>query len=106
MVKGDGELCKHHRPGRQARLAARARATRTLTRHCERWAGASAKRLIDERVALEARRELAHGRLLVSRLSEVLGFAEPTQFEKFFRRVTGDTPAHFRERFQPRRPVR
>ena len=78
--------------------------TRTLTRHCERWAGTSAKRLIDERVVLEARRELAHGTQLVSGLSESLGFAKPTQFVKFFRRLTSDTPAHFRERFQPRRP--
>jgi AraC-like DNA-binding protein len=80
--------------------------TRTLTRHCEQWAGKSAKRLIDERVILEARRELAHGEALVSELSEMLGFSEPTQFVKFFRRVTGDTPARFRAQLQSGREKR
>ena len=76
--------------------------TRTLTRHCERWAGRSPKRLIDERVALEARRLLAHGTQQVAELAEVLGFSEATQFGKFFRRLTGQTPAGFRKRFRPR----
>ncbi len=74
--------------------------TRTLTRHCEQWTGKPAKRLIDERVALEARRLLAHGGASVSELAEALGFAEPTQFVKFFRRLTGETPARFRARVQ------
>jgi AraC-like DNA-binding protein len=96
-----------HRAREVAAYAAILRcSSRTLTRHCERWAGKSAKRLIDERVVLEARRELAHGDALVSQLADSLGFAEPTQFVKFFRRVTGDTPARFRARVQPLRPKR
>lgn len=72
---------------------------RTLTRACERATGRSAKQLIDERVALEARRLLAHGGQPAAAISAQLGFAEPTQFGKFFRRVTGETPADFRDRF-------
>jgi AraC-like DNA-binding protein len=71
---------------------------RTLTRHCERWAGRSAKRLIDERVTLEARRLLAHGSQPVAEISELLGFSEPTHFVKFFRRLLGETPGDFRRR--------
>jgi AraC-like DNA-binding protein len=74
--------------------------TRTLTRHCERWVGRPAKRLIDERVALEAKRLLAHGGAPVWDLARSLGFADATQFVKFFRRLTGETPARFRAKYQ------
>ena len=74
--------------------------TRTLTRHCERWIGKPAKRLIDERVALEAKRMLAHGGAPAADLAPSLGFADATQFVKFFRRLTGETPARFRARYQ------
>jgi len=74
--------------------------TRTLTRHCERWTGKPAKRLIDERVALEAKRLLAHAGAPVAQLARRLGFADATQFGKFFRRITGETPARFRARYQ------
>jgi AraC-like DNA-binding protein len=73
--------------------------TRTLSRACEHAAGRSAKRLIDERVALEARRLLAHGSRSAAEISAQLGFVEPTQFGKFFRRLAGTTPAKFRARF-------
>jgi AraC-like DNA-binding protein len=72
--------------------------TRTLTRHCERWLGKPTKLLIDERVALEGKRLLAHGGAPVADLARRLGFADATQFVKFFRRVTGETPARFRAR--------
>jgi AraC-like DNA-binding protein len=74
--------------------------SRTLTRHCERELGCSAKELIDRRVLLEARRLLAHGRDSAAQISEQLGFAEPSQFGKFFRRLAGETPEHFRKPFR------
>ena len=73
---------------------------RTLARICERASGQSAKEVIDARVALEARRMLAHGTAPAAQISEQLGFAEPTQFGKFFRRLTGGSPARFRAGFQ------
>ena len=72
---------------------------RTLARICERASGRSAKQLIDERVVLEAKRLLAHGGASAADISAQLGFAEPTQFGKFFRRTVGVTPAKFRARF-------
>jgi AraC-like DNA-binding protein/quercetin dioxygenase-like cupin family protein len=73
---------------------------RTLARHCLRWTGRSAKRIIDDRVVLEARRSLAHADGSVAGLASELGFAEPTQFVKFFRHRTGETPGSFRERMR------
>lgn len=74
--------------------------TKTLTRHCLAQAGLPPKRLIDERVVLEARRSLAHEDRTIADLSEHLGFAAPSQFVKFFKRLTRETPATFRERFR------
>jgi AraC-like DNA-binding protein len=76
--------------------------TQTLTRHCARWVGKPAKRIIDERVALEAKRLLAHGGAPVAALAGRLGFRTPTQFVKFFRRLTKETPARFRARYEGR----
>jgi AraC-like DNA-binding protein len=61
-------------------------------------AGAAPKRLIERRVALEAKRLLAHSPLAVSAIGTQLGFTEPTNFVKFFRRSESLTPAAFRER--------
>ncbi len=69
---------------------------RTVARLCERATGRSAKQLIDERVVLEAKRLLAHGRQPAAQIAAQLGFAEPTQFGKYFRRIAGETPAAFR----------
>jgi AraC-like DNA-binding protein len=72
--------------------------SRTLTRHCVETRGTSAKRVIEERLLLEARRSLAHDSISVAALATTLGFSEPTQFVKFFRRVSGETPGRFRAR--------
>lgn len=72
--------------------------TKTLSRACALLAGAAPKRLIERRVALEAKRLLAHSPLAVSAIGTQLGFTEPTNFVKFFRRSESLTPAAFRER--------
>jgi AraC-like DNA-binding protein len=94
------ELERHHRRAHEvsAYAAILRCTTKTLTRHCLEFAGAPPKRLIDDRVALEARRSLAHEDRSVAELSEWLGFASATQFVKFFKRVTGETPGAFRGR--------
>lgn len=58
--------------------------------------GSTAKTLIDARVALEAKRLLAHSDLPVAAIGHRLGFTEPTNFGKFFTRQTGDSPGTFR----------
>ncbi|WP_286250851.1 AraC family transcriptional regulator [Streptomyces graminofaciens] len=70
---------------------------KTLNRACRRATGHTAKQLVDARVALEAKRLLAHTDLPVAAISHRLGFTEPTNFSKFFTRATGQTPGTFRE---------
>jgi AraC-like DNA-binding protein len=70
--------------------------TRTLDRSIQATLGVSAKTVIDERVVLEAKRALVHGRDTVATIGEQLGFSEPTNFVKFFRARTGEAPGSFR----------
>lgn len=71
---------------------------KSLDRACRAVSDMSAKRVIVERIVLEAKRLLAHTRLPVASVSDRLGFDEPTNFVKYFKRETGTTPARFRER--------
>ncbi|WIV52956.1 AraC family transcriptional regulator [Amycolatopsis nalaikhensis] len=73
---------------------------RTLNRVCQAATGRSAKALIDARVALEAKRLLAHTALPVAAISRRLGFSEPTNFVKFFAREAETTPGAFRDQEQ------
>ncbi|MFD0573977.1 helix-turn-helix domain-containing protein [Kitasatospora gansuensis] len=70
--------------------------SRTITRACLAATGRSAKQLADARVALQARRLLAHTDLPVAAIGRALGFTEATNFGKFFARETGRTPGDFR----------
>lgn len=65
---------------------------RTIDRAVRRATGMSAKRFLDERLVLEARRQLATTDVTVAALSRRLGFSEPSNFVKFYRRMTGLTP--------------
>lgn len=70
---------------------------RTLSRACRTVAGQPPKKIIDDRVELEARRLLVHTDLSVGTISRHLGFTEPTNFSKFFTRRVGRTPGGFRK---------
>jgi AraC-like DNA-binding protein len=72
---------------------------KSLDRSCRAVAAMSAKRLIVERVVLEAKRLLAHTDLPVASISHELGFDEPTNFVKYVRRETGSTPTQLRAHF-------
>jgi len=58
--------------------------------------GRHPKHLIDDRVMLEAKRLLAHSTDSVKEIGFMLGFDEPTNFIKFFRKHSITTPADFR----------
>lgn len=95
------EAMLHARPS-VAALAQRLHvSTSTLGRACSEVLGHSAKAAVDRRVALEAQRLLVHGSDTSVAIGELLGFSEPTNFVKFFRRCVGTTPEAFR---QARRP--
>lgn len=70
--------------------------TSTLTRSCNDLLGHSAKDMVDRRVALEAQRLLVHSTATSVAIGEQLGFGEPSNFVKFFRRLVGTTPEAFR----------
>ncbi len=57
------------------------------------------KKLIDERILLEAKRLLAYDNKPIKEICFELGFEEPTNFIKYFRKHTGKTPSEFREEF-------
>ena len=69
---------------------------RTLTRASLAVTGRTAKQIVDDRVALEARRLLACTGLSVAEIGRRLGFPEPTNFGRFFHRETGVSPGAFR----------
>ena len=73
-------------------------AEKTLTRACLLVEGCSAKVLLDNRLLLEAKRLLAHGKESVARVAEQVGFSETTNFVRFFKKYEGATPAQFRDR--------
>ena len=61
--------------------------------------GKSPKEIINDRVLLEAKRLLAHSTLSAKEIGYYLGFDEPTNFIKYFRKHTLKTPLKFREAF-------
>jgi AraC-like DNA-binding protein len=69
---------------------------RTLTRATQAAAGCGAKRFIDDRVLLEAKRLLAHTSTPTASIAQQLGFPGATVFTKFFRQRTGQAPTEFR----------
>lgn len=71
---------------------------RTLTRASLAATGRSAKQVIDDRAALEARRLLACTDLPIAEIGQRLGFPEPTNFGRFFHREVGCSPGAFRAR--------
>lgn len=54
------------------------------------------KQLIDERIILEIKRLLVHTQLHVKEIAYDMGYDEPTNFVKYFRKHTGLTPLEFR----------
>lgn len=59
--------------------------------------GKTPKQMIDDRVMLEAKRLLAHTNDSVKEIGFAIGFEEPTNFIKYFRKHNGSTPVEFRE---------
>lgn len=69
---------------------------RTLSRATQMAADVGAKEFIDRRVILEAKRLLAHAGLPAASIATRLGFADPTNFAKFFEYRMRLPPGAFR----------
>ncbi|WP_128547961.1 helix-turn-helix domain-containing protein [Larkinella soli] len=70
---------------------------------CKKILGKTASRLFQERVVLEAQWLLIYSSQSIKEISFQLGFEDPSYFVRFFKKVTGQTPAGFRERQPPGR---
>jgi methylphosphotriester-DNA--protein-cysteine methyltransferase len=88
---------QHHSSTREANYYAQSLNTtyKTLNQLCKKISGRTAKYHIDEYIILEAKRQLTIDRLDIASLAYDLGFDEPTNFTKFFKRHTGRTPKQF-----------
>jgi AraC-like DNA-binding protein len=69
---------------------------RTLTRASLSATGRTAKQVVDDRVALEAKRLLGESDLSAAEIAARLGFTEATNFGRFFARTVGCSPLAFR----------
>jgi AraC-like DNA-binding protein len=94
----EGDFAHTHRVEDYARQLGYS--VRTLTRASHVATGYGAKRVIQERVLLEAKRLLAHTELTSTAIAGRVGMPDPAAFGKFFRRQTGETPATFRDRIR------
>jgi AraC-like DNA-binding protein len=72
---------------------------KSLRRACIMACGSTPKAIIEQRLILEAKRLLAHTGLTVEAVAAEVGFSEPTNFVKFFRRHGGMRPLDFRVKF-------
>ncbi len=85
----------HHVADHAARLGY---SPRTLSRTCLAVRGRTAKQVLDERLVLEAQRLLVHTNRSIANIARSLGWSEPTNLTKAFRRVVSISPQEFRSR--------
>ncbi len=71
---------------------------RTVARSTAQANRRTPKELLDERVVLEAQRRLAWSDETVETIGRALGFSEASNFARYFRAHTGETPTSFRRR--------
>jgi AraC family transcriptional regulator, transcriptional activator of pobA len=90
----ESHFLKHWPVERYARQLALSETS--LNRLCRRLAGCTAFELLQQRLALEARRRLLYGAGSVSGVAAELGFKDPAYFCRFFRRRGGVSPNEFR----------
>lgn len=67
-----------------------------LTQTVKQLSGKTSNEIIQEKQLLEIKRLLVHTNLGVSEIANLLNFADQSYFTKFFKKLTGQTPLHFR----------
>jgi AraC family transcriptional activator of pobA len=92
----ESQYLKHWPVERYARRLSLSETRRN--RLCRRLAGGTAFDLVQQRLALEARRRLVYAASSVSGIAGELGFKDPAYFSRFFRRHSGVSPVDFRRR--------
>lgn len=67
-----------------------------LSRSCREVLGRSAARVIQDRLMIEARRDLVYTSLTIAQISFRLGFSDPAYFSRFFAKRAGVSPSDYR----------
>ncbi len=70
--------------------------TKTLGVLTRKYLSRTPKEVIDRRLLLEIKRQLAHSNLSVKEIAFQLGFEDPSNLNKFFKRRQNHTPQEFR----------
>lgn len=86
---------RHHDPI-DAYAAAIGVTSTHLNRISREITGKSALQVVHERLMIEAKRDLVYSTMTVSEIADVLGFADPAYFTRFFSRHAGQPPAGYR----------
>ena len=73
---------------------------KTLNKTCKQNTQQTAKQLIDAYTILESKRRLVIDNQSIQQHAYELGFAEPSNFIKYFKKHTGLTPAQFRKQIK------
>ena len=69
---------------------------KSLTALTQQTIAKTPKQYIDSRIILEAKRHLAYSEKSVKEIGFILGFDEPTNFNKYFKKHTNHTPLQFK----------
>ena len=72
-------------------------AVRTLNKCVNECSGRSPLAFITERIMLEAKRQVRYSNLMIKEIAYSLGYDDPSNFVKLFKRQTGMLPSDFRE---------
>ena len=70
---------------------------------CLKTFGKTPLALVHSRLIDEARQRLSHTALPVEQIGYSLGFGDPAYFNRFFKRLTEETPGRFRQRIRHQR---
>ncbi|MES2626162.1 MAG: helix-turn-helix domain-containing protein [Pseudomonadota bacterium] len=73
----------------------------TLNRACQEALGSSAKRLIQERLHIEAKRRLIYTQETLEQISRDLGFKDAAYFSRAFKQLEGKAPKSYRTSASP-----
>ncbi|MHA6300050.1 helix-turn-helix domain-containing protein [Devosia sp. CAU 1758] len=73
-----------------------------LNRLCRQVLGRSALSVVEQRVAIEARRQLLFSTLPIKQIGAELGYEDPAYFSRFITRMFGASPAALREQMRRR----
>ena len=71
--------------------------TKKLNSITKTYWGITAKEFIEEKIIHESKKILLETPDTIKQISYTLGFTEPTNFNKFFKKFTSTTPLQFRE---------